>query len=742
MEKDQKKEWIIRLYLALLLPVGILAVVWAVNGLRLEKMDSGLAIIAVVTVFFSSYLRIQLPRTKIHLTVSDALIFLSILLYGGEVAVILGLMEAGFTSLLFRRQGIMIRKMTVLINVVIATSSVFVTAAALTFAFGPPEMALNDASVSQLVLVLFVMALAQFIVNSVLVSAFISIKSDEPLWHVWNEYCLNALVMYLSGALMAGLLTKALQQIDIYLFAAVAAFFSLVYLTYVRYVNDIRKTSAKAEQAERARAEQAESHVLELEHYVEELERSSEALHESREKFKYAAYNDELTGLPNRRQFVDKITELIDNYRRRTDPAFAVLFLDLNRFKTLNDSLGHSVGDRLIMNVAARLKNIVPESGMVGRFSGDEFAIILPDIIDKTEATGLADSVARQIAEPFSLDGRQVFTSVSVGVAFGSGNYNKAEEILRDADIAMYYAKGDQKPFVVFDKDMHAKAVSLLELETDLRHAVKRREFELFYQPIVTLEDAKINGFEALVRWNHPRRGLISPNNFIPLAESTGVIIPMTVQILRSACEQIVEWQKTFDRPLMVSVNLSGKHFSHPGLVDQIASILDDTHFDPANLKLEITESAVMENAENAIAMLRKIKATGVKISIDDFGTGYSSLSYLHRFPIDTLKVDRSFVSTMEDGTENGEIVRTVIALARALKLTVIAEGIETVHQFHQLRILGCEFGQGYLFSRPLPTSEIMALLRDEGRWGDILPKDDFGVVARNAEYTQLRLTQ
>ena len=270
----------------------------------------------------------------------------------------------------------------------------------------------------------------------------------------------------------------------------------------------------------------------------------------------------------------------------------------------------------------------------------------------------------------------------------------------------------------------------------------KRNEFELYYQPIIGLDTASLEGFEALVRWNHPQLGLVNPNDFIPLSEKTGLIIPMTVQILHSACTQIVRWQRELPdgRPLSISVNLSGKHFVHPALVDQIRTVISETGITPSCLKLELTESALMENAEMATSMLKQIKETGVHISVDDFGTGYSSLSYLHRFPIDTLKVDRSFVSSMENGSENGEIVRTVIALAKALNLNVVAEGIETIHQFHQLRILGCEYGQGYLFSKPLPVAEIAKLLTDRNQWSNILPANDYGVVARNLEFTQLRL--
>ena len=308
----------------------------------------------------------------------------------------------------------------------------------------------------------------------------------------------------------------------------------------------------------------------------------------------------------------------------------------------------------------------------------------------------------------------------------------------------MYYAKDNPENYVIFDQKMHVRAVMRLQLETDLRFAIDRDEFELFYQPIIGLDEAALEGFEALVRWNHPQRGLVPPDKFISIAENTGLIIPMTVKILRSACAQVVKWQKLQPdgRPLSVAVNLSGKHFAHPALVEQINTVVRETGINASRLKLELTESAIMENAENAILMLKQIKQTGVQISIDDFGTGYSSLSYLHRFPIDLLKVDRSFVSAMEDNTENGEIVRTVIALAKALDLKVVAEGIESIHQYHQLRILGCEYGQGYLFSKPLPVAEIERLLADNNRWQNILPGGANLVVPPSHDVTPLRLAQ
>ena len=738
------KEKSINLFILALLPFSTAAVIWALSGITADQIDVGVLTVAALTVFCSVYLRIQLPRVKIHLTISDGLVILAMLLYGGQIALILAVIEMAAGSLNLRRQGVTIKAKTILINVLIAPLGVFAASKAVSMIFGSTEIVLQRGDFTSFVWLLAAMSIVLFLVNSILIALFSMIKHERSFWRVWTDNCFDAVIMYVTGGVIAGIILKALDQINLYLFAAVILVFGVIYLTFRRFVEDLKKTVEKAKQAERERAEQAEEHVHELEHYVAELERSGSALQESHEKFRHAAYHDALTGLPNRNYFIDTLKGLLQQSRENSESNFAVLFLDLNRFKTINDSLGHSMGDRLIKNVAKRLSGMVREEDMVARFSGDKFGIVLSDLLCKEEATSFADRLAKRLAEPYTLDGRQVFTSAKIGIAYGNSKYPEAEDILRDADIAMYYSKDNEENYVIFDQKMHIRAVTRLQLETDLRFAIERNEFELYYQPIVGLENSSLVGFEALVRWNHPQRGLVPPNEFIPISESTGLIIPMTIQILHSACSQLVKWQERSGNatPLSVAVNLSGKHFGHPNLVEQINTIIAETGIAPASLKLELTEGAVMENAETAILMLRQIKETGVQISIDDFGTGYSSLSYLHRFPIDLLKVDRSFVSAMEENTENGEIVRTVIALAKALNLKVVAEGIESVHQFHQLRILGCEYGQGYLFSKPLPVADIERLLEDKTRWQNILPAAPIAQPQGRDMLTPLRLAQ
>ncbi len=740
------KEKSVNIFIALLTLPAVAAVVWALRGLSVERIDGGLITLAALTIFCSCYLRIQLPRVNIHLTISDGLIILSMLLYGGEITLLLAVIETAVASLNIYRQGVSIRPKTIVLNTYFAALSVFVTAKAVSLMFGSVEVVRSRNDLSSDIWLVGTMALFMFVVNSVLVAGYSSLKKERSFWKVWSDNLGSAVMIYLTGAVVAGAIDKALsiEHINIYLIAAVVGFFGIVYLTFRKFVDDLKKSVDKAKQAERERAEQAEKHVGELQHYVAELERSGEALRESHENFRHAAYHDALTGLPNRNYFMDTLKQLLQASREDAEINFAVLFLDLKSFKTINDSLGHSLGDRLIKNVAKRLAGLVREEDMTARFSGDKFGIILTDLLSREEATAFADRLAKRLSEPYTLDGRQVFTSAKIGIAYGNSKYPEAEDILRDADIAMYYAKDNSENYVIFDQKMHIRAVTRLQLETDLRFAIERNEFELFYQPIISLDTASLSGFEALVRWNHPQRGLVPPNEFIPIAESTSLIIPMTVQILHSACSQVVKWQSISKNrePLSIAVNLSGKHFGHPALVDQIKSVINETGINPESLKLELTESAVMDNAETAILMLKQIKETGVKVSIDDFGTGYSSLSYLHRFPIDLLKIDRSFVSAMEENTENGEIVRTVIALAKALNLQVVAEGIESIHQFHQLRILGCEFGQGYLFSKPLPVADIERLLADNTRWQNILPANAMPVIPAKTDYSHLRLAQ
>jgi diguanylate cyclase (GGDEF)-like protein/PAS domain S-box-containing protein len=431
---------------------------------------------------------------------------------------------------------------------------------------------------------------------------------------------------------------------------------------------------------------------------------------------------DVLTGLPNRILFMDRIRRAMDRSRRHPGSLVAILFVDLDRFKLVNDSLGHVVGDELLVAIARRLEACVRvgdvarlgSSHTVARLGGDEFTILLDDIKDVSHATHVAERVTSTLSEPFNLSGQEVFVTASIGIAVTTSADDLPEDLLRNADTAMYRAKTAGKArYEIFDAAMRERAVARMQLETDLRRAMEHREFRVHYQPITSLMTERTIGFEALVRWQHPVRGLISPAEFIPMAEETGLIIPLGQWVLFEACRQMKEWKGRYASlpALTISVNLSSRQFAQRDLIDQIRNVLRETALDPRSLKLEITESLIMEDPNAAIAMIHQLRDLEIRASIDDFGTGYSSLSYLHRFPVDTLKVDRSFVSGMHENEEDREIVRTIVTLAHNLGLMVIAEGVETVDQMTRLKALHCEYGQGYLFSTPVPSDRAEELV-------------------------------
>jgi diguanylate cyclase (GGDEF)-like protein len=390
-----------------------------------------------------------------------------------------------------------------------------------------------------------------------------------------------------------------------------------------------------------------------------------------------------------------------------------VLFIDLDRFKNINDSLGHNTGDQLLVAIAGRIGECLRPTDTVARLGGDEFAILLDGLEDWTLATAVADRVQNELLRPFSLNGHEVYTTASIGIRLSVDGREDAENMLRDADTAMYRAKDNGKArHELFHNTMHTRAVALLKLENDLRRAIERREFSVHYQPIISLDTETLAGFEALVRWDHPERGTVPPDEFIALAEETGLIAEIGTSVLREACTKLHEWHSISGRDsLTMSVNLSGKQLRQIDLIEQIEKTLQETGINPAWLRLEITETVVMENAELATSTLVRLRKLGVSLSIDDFGTGYSSLSYLHRFPVNTLKIDRSFIGRMTRGDENSEIVKTICTLANNLGMEVVAEGVETREQLQLLRSLKCQYGQGYLFSKPIDAETATALV-------------------------------
>jgi diguanylate cyclase (GGDEF)-like protein/PAS domain S-box-containing protein len=438
---------------------------------------------------------------------------------------------------------------------------------------------------------------------------------------------------------------------------------------------------------------------------------------------------DGLTGLPNRLLFMDRLRQAITHAQRRPNYLFAVLFLDIVRFKIINDSLGPAMGDQLLIAVAQRLEHGLRRgdtvirlgtSHTVARLASDKFIILLDDLTDVSDATRIAERLQRELAAPFVIDTHEMYLSSRLGIALSTTGYERPEDVLRDAELALHRAKArGTVSYEVFDTGMHARAMARLQVETDLRRAVESQGFCVYYQPIVTLSTGRIGGFEALIRWQHPERGLVSPGEFIPVAEETGLILPVGAWVLQEACRQMRLWQNQFptDSPLFISVNLSGKQFAQPDLIDQIVGTLQETGLAASSVKLEITESVLMDNPTAITPICEQLRALGVHLSLDDFGTGYSSLSYLHRFPLDTLKIDRSFVSRMDTDSEGHAIVQTIITLAHQLGMDVVAEGIESAQHLLRLRELGCEYGQGYFVSKPLDADMAETLLAAGLQW-------------------------
>jgi len=419
------------------------------------------------------------------------------------------------------------------------------------------------------------------------------------------------------------------------------------------------------------------------------------------------ALHDSLTGLPNRTLLIDRVSQTLARAKRDKKLSFAVLYFDLDRFKNVNDYFGHDVGDDLLIQISGRVRECLRPWDTLARLGGDEFVILLQDDIhDATDVTHVADRLQKLLMEKFVVGGHEMYTSASIGVAFGPGSYEQPEEILRDADIAMYRAKkGGKARYEIFNAEMHRNVIALLRLENDLREAIAKEQFLMHYQPIVELRSGRIVGLEALLRWNHPKKGLIMPSNFITVAEESGLIVPIGWWVLKESCHQIKAWQRLFpsDPPLSVSVNVSGKILMQPDMLDRISGLIEEAQLEPSSLRLEITENIVVNHAEGALTVLAELRALGVQLHIDDFGTGYSSLSYLQSFRYDTLKIDRSFVGSL--GQEDGSaIVKTIVGLANLLRINVIAEGVETIEQFDQLLEIDCPQAQGFWFARPMGT--------------------------------------
>lgn len=481
---------------------------------------------------------------------------------------------------------------------------------------------------------------------------------------------------------------------------------------------------------------------IEVEHQTSELTRSNGRLQQLvarlqqevaarrkiEDRIRFDAMHDSLTSLPNRSLLVDRIQQCIERSKRNSDYRYAVLFLDLDGFKLINDSLGHRAGDELLIQVGIRLQACIrdldtssrPSDDTTARLGGDEFIILLDGLKKESDAITVGKRILDAMSERFLLEGRDIDVSTSIGIAIGNDKYSESDSVLRDADIALYASKErGAGSYSVFDDNMRTDVVAQLELESSLRNAIAFRQLRLLYQPIVSLESGEIVSFEALVRWDHPKRGMVSPMEFIPLAESIGAIKSIGAWVLGEACHQVKKWRESnakFDR-LGININISPKQLNDNQIVKVISDVLSETSLDPQCLRLEVTETAIVENTETAIEILNELRALGISIQLDDFGTGYSSLSYLHKLPIDAIKIDRAFIVQMGLDGQHAATVQAIQTLAQNRGMTVTAEGIETIDQLLQVQTLDCDCGQGYFLAKPLSTPEAELLLRTGGDW-------------------------
>ena len=723
MDSSKKNHPLI--YKTTIIILGFCCFIFALSNFNTEVLGWNFVLFAVVSVLLSPKLTLSLPYSESHLSFAEMIIFLVFILYGGEAAIILATLETTFNCLYLKREGIVFEKLTISFNIAgttLSTTITYIVFLALPILLGN---VFDYGKTTNLVSILGILVISQFLTSSIFAAIFYSFQSGKDIWTAWKQLCFSSSITQIVGAGLAGVTYKILTAGDILMIIVSAIIFALIYFLFRHTVNDINSAMDQSQKSQKEKAEAETTRRIEAEQYAKELaaalkneEKISEALLQSKDALEHAAYHDFLSDLPNRSYLVERLRLLIEIGIEISHNYF-VLFLDLSRFKNINDRLGHTVGDRVIKLVGKRLLRLLRDEDTVARLGGDEFAIILNDISSIEKAQKVAKKLHDRLTQPFLIQGHQVFTDLHIGIAPFDKDHETPEDILRDADIAMHYAKEKGFGVGVFTKELRSQFIEKITLEAEIRFAVEREEFFMHYQPIISLDDGKLLGFEALLRWNHIEHGFISPAKFIPIAEDTGLIIPITRWILQETCTQLVKWQNLSPlyKDLIISVNISGKHLSDETLIDDVRKALEISQLSSSSLKLEITESIAMEHPEKTIEILKQLKKLGIKLSIDDFGTGYSSLNYLHLLPFDTLKIDRSFVNDVGENGENSEILRTIISLAKNLSLGVIAEGIETESQFSLLRSLECEYGQGYLMSKPLPQNVIEEFLIQSQEW-------------------------
>lgn len=798
----------------------------------LNRVDIQFLILFCFTVGVGARITVPIPGFKSQISVSDTFIFLTLMLYGGELAILLAAVEAFFSSWRFCS-----KKITVFFNVAALALSMSAVVGMLQLSgfYADDRLHGYTDQIQSFVVALSIIALTQFVVNTSLCSIHDSLKNELPVWETWKSKYIWTFVTYFVGAAAAGLLVQLFETLGLGMLVAILPVTFFVFLAYRMYLKNVEISMTQAEQAEQyaKRLEEQSSALQESEErfrsaftyapigialvssngqwlkvnralsqilgYSEEefltmdvqavifpedlgvtLIRIQEVadrkvascqlehryVHKSghtvwaswsvssagdsksenpnliiqiqditdrksaEERLQYDATHDVLTGLPNRALLTRRLTQALEKSRHDARFRVSMLFIDLDRFKNVNDSLGHVCGDRLLVSISERIRDCMRPSDVVARLGGDEFVILVEGYFDLEEVVGIAVRVQEKFSLPFELNGHEVYSSASIGILNASEKHVTAEDMLRDADTAMYQAKRAGKArHEVFDEKMHKAAKETLRLETDLRHAVERNEYSIHYQPIYSLATGKIEGLEALARWTHPEFGEIPPKRFIDLAEEIGLIHALGQSVMRRACVEFSGLRGAYSagEDLSLSINLSCRQFAQAGLVDSIRNILVETGFLPRHLKLEITESVFFEYQDKAIEMLNQLRDLGIELNVDDFGTGYSNLSYLARMPISSLKIDRSFVSMFDHTGGSPAIVQTIIMLARNLGLRVVAEGVETQTQLDQLKKLNCDAAQGYFFARPMSFADTLSFLSgDEVSAFDIASATEF----------------
>lgn len=735
-----------RVYKLAVTVLGGLGLLWAIYSLPPAVFSWGFAFTVIFTVLITPRMSIALPRSKFILSFSDSIIFLAFVIYGGVAAVLLAVIETTANCFYLRGKGVKFGRLIVPFNVGVSAVSVTACLLAWSALLNYTKTSFNFDLTSDLIIALGFLAFVQFLVSSSAVAYLSSIITADSFLRIWKRECFAGSLTYTAGAGLAFVIYELISAANFLVTGLVVMVLSVIYINYRQTVFEINESIEQAAQAEREKinilelkAREAKNHAVELRFLLEKEEEINEELKQSKAALEHAAFHDFLTDLPNRTYLVERLNLLIE-IGVETSHRYYVLFLDLKRFKSINDRLGHNIGDRILRLVGKRLLRILREEDTVARLGGDEFAIILNDLSSIVEAKGMAAQIYEKLAQPFLIEGHKIFSDLHIGIAPFDAEHHKPEDVLRDADIAMHYAKDHSLSVAVFDKKLRALYLEKISLEADLRFALERGELSMFYQPLIYLKDGSLKGFEALLRWNHSQKGFISPAQFIPIAEDSGLIIPITKWILNETCTQIAEWQKlnVSYEDLLVSVNISGKHLTDENLVKDVQKVLETTDLAPNSLKLEITESTAMDNPQQSIQILNDLKKLGIQLSIDDFGTGYSSLSYLHRLPFDALKIDRSFVSEVGERGENSKILQTIVSLAKNLRMRTYAEGIETEAQLAVLQNLGCDYGQGYLIAKPLPKEQMERMLYQNHQWLSAGKTSDDAALAENSVKSNL----